>query len=108
MVPAEIPQSNILRRVVVGVVLVAAFQTLERVTVTVAWMRESTVRTPPRRVLWVNLFHADAVLCGLVLNVLVETVERPLVPPRRASLLTNVGQVLERYHRTTVLEGFSH
>jgi hypothetical protein len=43
LVPAEIPQSDVLGPVVVGVVLVATFQALEVFTVAVVRVGESTV-----------------------------------------------------------------
>jgi hypothetical protein len=43
LVTAEIPQAYIFRRVVVGVVLVAAFQTLEALAVAIVRVREPTV-----------------------------------------------------------------
>ena len=88
-----------------------AFLTLERLTLTIVWVSESTVRTPTRRVLWVYLLYAYAVLGGFVFDVFdvfVQAVERPLVPPRRASSVTNIGQVLERDYRTLVVTSFCH
>ena len=77
MVPAEIPQTDVFRRVVIRVVPVPAFQAFEVLVFAVVRVCESTVRTPTRRVLRVYLFYADAVFCGLVFDVLVETVECP-------------------------------
>jgi len=43
LVPAEIPKTDVLRGVVVSVVLVAAFQTLDVLTLAVVRVRKSTV-----------------------------------------------------------------
>ena len=42
LVPAEIPQSNVLRRVVIRVILVTAFQTLKLLTLAVVRVCEPT------------------------------------------------------------------
>ncbi|AXR79889.1 IS1341-type transposase (plasmid) [Natrarchaeobaculum sulfurireducens] len=87
-------------------VLVSALQALELLAVAVVRVREPTVRTPTRCVLWVNLLDPDAVFLGFVLDVFVQASESPFVPPRRASPLTDIGQILERNHRTLVLTSF--
>jgi len=65
LVATEIAQSDVLGGVAVRVILVAAFLTLEALTVAVVRVLELTVRTPARRVLRVNLYYVDAVLGGL-------------------------------------------
>lgn len=74
----EIPQADVLRSVVSGVILVP---TLEVLVVAVVWVRESTVRATPQRVLVVNLLDLNAVSFGFVLDVLAQAVERPFVAP---------------------------
>jgi hypothetical protein len=63
------------------VVLVAAFQALKVLTVTVVRVRESTSRTSPRRVLRVYLLHIDTVEFGPVFDVLVQPLKGPFVAP---------------------------
>jgi hypothetical protein len=103
----EILQTDVLGSVVVGVVLIPALLTLERLPVTVIVVGKPTRRAPLRRVTRVNLYGLDTVFFGLVFDVLGEASERPDVLPRRfGNVLPKVGQILEYDVRTVVLDGF--
>jgi hypothetical protein len=89
----EILQTDVLCRVIVGVILVAAIQTLEVLSVAVVIVGKSTGRTPLRGVPQVHLDSFDTLLSGFVFDVLVEATERPQMVPRRLwHVRTNVGR----------------
>ncbi len=100
--------TDVLSRVVVRVVRIAAFQTLKRILrPAVCLVREPTRRTPTRGIRRVDLLNRDTAFFGLVLDVLVESSERPCVEAlctRHA--VTDIYQVLEGDTRTTAFVRF--
>ena len=72
---------NIPSGVVIAVQLFFAFQTLELVTITVAFVREPTltVAAPLTRICRRNIVHVDSVLFGFVFDMALEFSERPLL-----------------------------
>ncbi len=103
----DVPHTDVLRRVVVRVRFRPAFHALEVVTRrAILVCRESTLGTPLRRVRRPDLLHRDSDRFGFVLHLLVQRSERPLVPPRRAGPVADVGEVLERDHVAVVAKCF--
>ena len=95
--------------VVVSVKVVAAFLATELVVAvrSVALRRVTTRRTPPTRVLWRHCRYVNTERFGLVLNVLVQPMKRPLLKLRGVrDTGTNPVQALESDSRTPVFDGF--
>ena len=100
--------ADVLRRVVISVVRVAALQTLERILRrAIILVGEAARRTPTRCVRRVHLPNYYPAFFSFVLNIREQAAERPCMETLRAGHpVADVRQVLERDMRTAAVVGF--
>lgn len=105
---AEILQTDILRRVIVGIHFIAALlETEPLLCLAVLTERCSALGTPLARVRRVYLFDREVANLDFVLGVRKQTAERPCVELLGVRYpITNLSQVLKRNCITAVLNGF--